>query len=130
MKNLKLTLGNAFSHELKEQICQLTMAGRWWLAYQLSGSDPKVLEALLDDAETKCDDGGNHRLAVFEDGSCINWHEGDLCVYFDVSDLLGHYDDFAPDRVSAFEGARTDYPVIEKYRALLASDPADEEAMN
>jgi hypothetical protein len=127
MKNLRLTLGDAFTRELKEEIHQLTMAGRWWLAYQLSGSDPKVLEALLDDAETKCDDGGNHRLAVFEDGSCINWHQGDLCVYYNVSNLLDRYDYFAPDRLSVFDEALADYPVIEKYRDLLTSDSAWEE---
>jgi hypothetical protein len=86
-----------------------------------------VLEALLDDAETKCDDGGNHRLVIFEDGSCINWHEGDLCVYYDVSDLLGQYDHFVPDRLSAFDEGLADYPVIEKYRGLLISDFAEEE---
>ncbi len=127
MKNLRLTLGDAFSRELKEEMHHLTMAGRWWLAYQLSGSDPKVLEALFADAETKFDDGDNHRLAVFEDGSCINWHDGDLCVYYDVSNLLDHYDHFVPDRLSAFDEALADYPVIEKYRELLISDSADEE---
>ena len=51
---------------------QLTMAGRWWLAYQLSGDDAEVLKALFADAETKFDDQSWHRLAVFEDGFCIN----------------------------------------------------------
>jgi hypothetical protein len=36
MKNLKLNLGSTFSEELTEEMNQLTMAGRWWLAYQLS----------------------------------------------------------------------------------------------
>lgn len=127
MKNLRLTLGDAFSRDLKDEMHHLTMAGRWWLACQLSGGAPKVLESLLDDAETKCDDGGNHGLAVFEDGSCINWHEGNLCVYYDVSNLLDHYGRFVPDRLSAFDEALADYPVIEKYRSLLVSDSADEE---
>jgi hypothetical protein len=44
-----------------------------------------------------------------------------------VSDLLGHYDHFVPDRLSAFDEALADYPVIEKYRDVLTSDSADEE---
>jgi hypothetical protein len=121
MKDLRLKLGNAFSPELKEEMEQLTMAGRWWLAHQLSGNNPKVQEALFADAETTSDDGDSHRLAVFEDGSCINWHEGQVAVYFDISDLMIHYEVFRPDRTTAFEEALLDYPAIEKYRKFLTS---------
>jgi len=126
MKNLKLNLGSAFSPELKAEMNDLTMAGRWWLAYQLSGSDARVLEALHADAETNCDDGSAHRLAVFEDGSCINWHRGSLLVYYDVSSLLDHYDVFRPDRRSSYEAALVDYPAIIKYRNFLVLDSPEE----
>jgi hypothetical protein len=127
MKNLKMQLGDAFSHKLKEELYHFTMAARWWLAYQLSGRDSRVLELCFTDAETTWDDKEWHRLAVFEDGSCINWHEGRLHVYFDVSDLLAHYERFRPDRTTAFDAALLDYPVIEKYRKLLTPDPPNEE---
>jgi hypothetical protein len=45
MKKLMLRVAGVFSKELAEELNQFTMAGRWWLAYQLSGDDPKVLEA-------------------------------------------------------------------------------------
>ena len=127
MKDLRLNLGSAFSEELKEEMNQLTMAGRWWLAYQLSGNSAAVLAALLDDAETMFDDQTFHRLAVFEDGSCINWHEGELCVYYDISDLPVHYDRFNPDQDSQFKAAILYYPVLEKYREFLTSDAAEPE---
>lgn len=125
MKNLRLNLGGEFSEELSEEMNHLTMAGRWWLAYQLSGENAEVLAALLDDAETKYDDQACHRLAVFEDGSCVNWHEGEFRVHFDVSGLLDHYDTFNLGGHSPFEAAVLDYPVLEKYRELLTPGPAD-----
>ena len=51
MKKLRLRLEGTFSREIREELYLLTMAGRWWLAYELSGDNPKVLEALFEDAE-------------------------------------------------------------------------------
>ena len=126
MKKLRLHLDGAFSKEIREELYLLTMAGRWWLAYALSGDNPKVLEALFEDAETCCRDQGIHDLAVFEDGSAINWHEAGLYVYWDISHLLERYDQFRLDQVEPFEEALRDYPILEKYRSLLCSETAED----
>jgi hypothetical protein len=126
MKKLRLHLDGAFSKEIREELYRLTMAGRWWLAYALSGDNPKVLEALFEDSETSCRDQGILDLAVFEDGSAINWHEGELFVYWDISNLLERYDQFRLDQLEPYEAALLDYPVLEKYRSLLCSETAED----
>jgi len=126
MKKLRLRLEGAFSKEIREELYLLTMAGRRWLAYELSGNNAKVLEALFEDAETCCRDGGIHDLAVFEDGSAINWHESELHVYWDVSHLLELYDEFNLDSLEPYDEALRDYPALEKYRSLLCSKTTEE----
>jgi len=126
MKKLRLYLDGAFSKEIREELYLLTMAGRWWLAYALSGDNPKVLESLFEDAETCCRDQGILDLAAFEDGSAINWHEGELYVYWDISNLLERYDQFRLDQLEPYEAALRDYPVLEKYRSLLCSETTED----
>ena len=126
MKKLRLHLEGAFSKEIREELYLVTMAGRWWLAYELSGDNPKVLEALFEDAETCCRDRGIHDLAVFEDGSAINWHESELHVYWDIAHLLELYDQFSLDSLEPYEEALRDYPALEKYRSMLCSETTEE----
>jgi hypothetical protein len=71
-------------------------------------------------------DRGIHDLAVFEDGSAINWHESELHVYWDISHLLELYDQFSLDNLESYEEALRDYPALEKYRSMLCSETTEE----
>ena len=49
-----------------------------------------------------------------------------LYVYWDISHLLEHYDQFRLDQIEPFEEALLDYPVLEKYRSVLCSETAED----
>ena len=130
MELAKINANGTLDADTTASLQNLDMASRWWLAWQLSGKDQGVHNALYSDAEVDAGyrdqqtvGGRDCQVLVFADGSAINYTNGEDDVYPDLDTMAEKCEGATrEERDDSMRGYRT--ITMSGWAALLYDYPA------